>query len=220
MMHYVWLLCQLTAISANRIIIIGVIYMKLYVKSDIEPMQIVNVVLDFSIESDDYYEEPVAASLIVCGDDIQLVDSNGEMLINEGGQIIDDVYESLLDTIEVTADSMGLLLLHDGQSDFSLDGNRSHSRYMDFCVKDKHDSQTVRFIFFIRISDHKDTHKNHKRHAKRRLKMYMESGISDGEIIMPELRRITIGRQSYPTISAAMRKIREIFNELKASESQ
>lgn len=194
--------------------------MKLYVKSNTEPMQIVNVVIDFSIESDDYYEEPVAASLIVCGEDVQLVDSNGEMFINEGGQIIDDVYESLLDTIEVTADSMGLYLLHDGQSDFELNGKRSNSRYMDFCVKDKKDSQTVRFIFFIRISGHKDTHKNHKRHARQRLQRYMESGISGGDIIAPELRRITINRQSYPTISAAMRKVREIFNELKSSESQ
>lgn len=195
--------------------------MKLYVKSDTEQMQIVNVVLEFGMESDEYYEEQVAASLIVCGDEIQLVNSNGDRIIVDGsGQIIDDVYESLLDTIEVTADSMGLYLLHDGQSEFELNGKRSNSRYMDFCVKDKKDSQTVRFIFFIRISGHKDTHKNHKRHAKQRLQRYMESGISGGDIIAPELRRITINRRSYPTISAAMRKVREIFNELIASESQ
>ena len=87
-------------------------------------------------------------------------------------------------------------------------------------MNSKYGTNTVRFVFFIRISNHRNRHENQERHANRRLGEYRESGISGGGNITPELRAITINRQSYPTISAAMRRIREIFNELKKSESQ
>ena len=198
--------------------------MKIYVRSNTEPMQTVNVVIDFDVVSDGYYDEPIAASLIICGDDVQVVDSDGEnldrMLVDGSGQFIDDVFESLLSTIRVTADTMGIRCLYEDVHEEVYDGKRAKSKYMDFCMNSKYGTNTVRFVFFIRISNHRNRHENQELHAKRRLEEYRESGISGGGNITPELRAITINRQSYPTISAAMRRIREIFNELKASESQ
>ena len=200
--------------------------MKIYVHANTnqEPTEVINVIIDFDVEFADKYNEPLVASMILCDDEEpKLVDSNGDdldrLLVDGDGQIIDDEYESLIDTIEVTANSMGLFCLHTDESEFELDGEKSKSRYMDFCVEDRLDSDSVRFVFFIRISDHRDKHKNHTRHANQRLSTYQQSNMSSGGHIQPQLKKITINGQTYPTVRSALDKIKEIFNELIQAES-
>ncbi|MBP0976429.1 MAG: hypothetical protein J6P20_10240 [Oscillospiraceae bacterium] len=200
--------------------------MKIYIHANTnkEPTEIINVIIDFDVEFADQYNEPMVASIILCDDeDPKLVDCNGvdldRLLVDGDGQIIDDEYESLIDTIEVTAHSMGLFCLYTDESDFELDGEKSKSRYIDFCVEDKLDSNSVRFVFFIRISNHRDKHKNQARHAKQRLSVYQQSNMSSGSHIQPQLEKITINGQTYPTVRSALNKIMEIFNDLLQAES-
>ena len=191
--------------------------MKVYVKSNQyneQPMSVVNITLDFSVDFDDFEDDRITATTLLSEDDIQLVGADG--------QIIEDAYDGFIESVELIANQMGIFCLHEDRSEFELDGEVSNSRYLDFCVEDKLDSNTVRFVFFIRISDHKDKHKNHIRHANQRLSQYEESGISINsgqERINPEIKRITINRQSYPTTNSALTAIRRIFQQLLDSES-
>ena len=193
--------------------------MKVYVKSNEykeQPMSVVNIVIDFVIDNPDFFDDKVAAT--VC-----ILSERNIRLVGRDGQIIEDAYEGFIDTVILTASKMGLFCLHEDESEFELDGKKSKSRYLDFCVEDKLDSNAVRFVFFIRISDHSDRNRNHVRHANLRLAKYEDSEIAvnndiEGQI-NPEIRRITINKRTYPTVNRAMAEIRRIFQELKDNEA-
>lgn len=167
--------------------------MKIYVRSDYRNMNsstqidtvkiIVNVIISRS--------DTVAAN-----DKITVRPSPDVPFIDEGtGQLVLSLYNAFISTVkEVAYEEFGITCIGDEQSTFnSPTYGLSNSRYLDFLLNETANSNSVRFIFFLRVSDHDGNRADQARHAQVRLNNYNTNGVElDGEIVRIS-RRNSIG---------------------------
>ena len=150
-------------------------------------------------------------------------DINDQVFFDEKNDLIMSLYDSLIDDICTVCEMNGLELLYYHESDsLSPDGKPSPSRYYDFCVKGQKQSGTIRVVFMLRLTDHKQTNKradgsNRKDSIddkkKGRLAKYQkeqaESHENAPEKLYPFERQIKIGKTVCRTYGAAIKVLEQ-----------